>query len=215
MKTLRRPRPTRALSALAATASVVALTLAAPAASQATSSHTAPSAARQQTSTQSETKPTIVLLHGAWADGSSWAGVTKRLHAAGYTVYAAENPLRGVKSDAAYLKSYLSMISGPIVLVGHSYGGMVITNAARNNKNVKALVYVDAYIPAKGDSVSSLTVAEPGSSLAVTDPSTVFTFAPIPHGHGDVDLFVKQDLRRRCRTQEGSGTGVRAATLGR
>lgn len=84
-------------------------------------------------------KPTIVLVHGAWADGSSWAGVTVRLQDDGYTVLAPANPLRDLTTDSAYLSSVLSSISGPIVLVAHSYGGMVMTNAATGNANVKAL----------------------------------------------------------------------------
>lgn len=89
-------------------------------------------------------KPTIVLEHGAWADGSSWSGVVARLQALGYTVDVPPNPLRGLPSDAAYLSDFLSTISGPVVLVGHSYGGMVTSNAAAGSSQVKALVYVDA-----------------------------------------------------------------------
>ena len=112
------------------------------------------------------TKPTIVLVHGAWADASSWDGVTPILQREGYTVDAPPNPLRGLTTDAAYLASYLSTISGPIVLVGHSYGGAVITNAATGNPNVKALVYVDAFAPAAGETLEQLTFAQPGSCLA-------------------------------------------------
>ncbi len=96
------------------------------------------------------TKPTIVLVHGAFADASGWNGVTERLQDKGYKVLAPANPLRGVSADAAYLKNVLSHISGPIVLVGHSYGGVAITNAATGNANVKALVYVAAFAPAQG-----------------------------------------------------------------
>jgi pimeloyl-ACP methyl ester carboxylesterase len=81
-----------------------------------------------------------------------------------------------------------------VVLAGHSYGGFVITNAATGNENIKALVYVDAYIPDKGDTVGQLTAAKPGSVLAVPDPSTVFNSVPIPNGGGDVDLYVKPKL---------------------
>jgi pimeloyl-ACP methyl ester carboxylesterase len=87
-------------------------------------------------------KPTIVLVHGDWADGSSWAAVTENLQRKGFTVDVLANPLRGVNSDASYLRDYLATVSGPIVLVGHSYGGMVITNAATGNPNVKELVYI-------------------------------------------------------------------------
>jgi len=117
-----------------------------------------------------------VLVHGAWADNSSWNAVTERLQARGYTVDAATNPLRGVVTDSAYLTDFLSTISGPIVLVGHSYGGFVITNAATGNPQVKALVYDDAFITAAGDTPRSLSAAKPGSCLAVTDPSTVLNF---------------------------------------
>jgi pimeloyl-ACP methyl ester carboxylesterase len=115
--------------------------------------------------TGSAAKPTIVLEHGAWADGSSWSGVVTRLQNDGYTVDVPPNPLRGVDSDSAYLASYLATVPGPIVLVGHSYGGFVTTNAATGDQNVKALVYVDAYIPAQGDTVNSLTSQFPGSQI--------------------------------------------------
>jgi pimeloyl-ACP methyl ester carboxylesterase len=95
-------------------------------------------------------KPSIVLVHGAWADTSSWDGVIQRLQADGYTVYALPNPLRGLPDDTAYLADFLHTISGPIVLAGHSYGGTVITNAATGDPQVKALVYVDAFAPAQG-----------------------------------------------------------------
>jgi len=110
-------------------------------------------------------KPTIVLVHGAWADSGSWNGIIWRLQLAGYTVYTPPNPLRGVSDDSTYLADFLSTISGPIVLVGHSYGGFAITNAATGNPNVKALVYDDAYIAAQGDTLLGLTTAKPGSCL--------------------------------------------------
>jgi pimeloyl-ACP methyl ester carboxylesterase len=142
---------------------------------------------------QRGTKPTIVLVHGAWADGSSWAAVTSRLQREGFTVDVAPNALRGVTADSEYLAAYLSTITGPIILVGHSYGGMVITDAATGNANVKALVYVDAFIPDLGETVNHLTQAQPGSALAVP-PQTVFNFVPIPNGGGNVDLYVKPEL---------------------
>jgi pimeloyl-ACP methyl ester carboxylesterase len=92
-------------------------------------------------------RPTIVLVHGDWADGSSWSSVIGRLQDKGFTVVAPPNPLRGPAADAPYLASYLRSISGPIVLVAHSYGGFVATNAATGNTNVKALVYIDAFMP--------------------------------------------------------------------
>jgi pimeloyl-ACP methyl ester carboxylesterase len=101
-------------------------------------------------------KPTIVLVHGAWADSSSWDGEISRLRSDGYPVVAPANPLRSLSGDAAYIASVLKTITGPIVLVGHSYGGAVITNAATGNPNVKALVYIDAFVPAQGESVLGL-----------------------------------------------------------
>jgi pimeloyl-ACP methyl ester carboxylesterase len=109
-------------------------------------------------------KPTVVLVHGAFADASSWDNVIKRLQRDGYPVLAPANPLRGVSSDAAYISSFLDTVSGPIVLVGHSYGGAVITNAAVNHPNVKALVYVAAFIPDVGQALTDLTPL-PGSLL--------------------------------------------------
>ncbi|SNY05629.1 Pimeloyl-ACP methyl ester carboxylesterase [Paractinoplanes atraurantiacus] len=112
-------------------------------------------------------KPTIVLVHGAFADASGWNGVLSRLIRSGYPVLAPANPLRGVASDAAYIASILATIEGPIVLVGHSYGGMVITNAAIGNPNVKALVYVAAFAPDAGDSVYALQNKFPGTKLGL------------------------------------------------
>ncbi|WP_326568903.1 alpha/beta hydrolase [Amycolatopsis rhabdoformis] len=130
-------------------------------------------------------KPTVVLVHGAWADGSSWSDVVTRLQRDGYTVAVPPNPLRGVASDSAYLANYLKTITGPIVLVGHSYGGFVITNAATGNKNVQALVYVDAYIPAKGDTLNTLTAQYPGSKVA----PAALNF--VPQSATDIDVYVK------------------------
>jgi pimeloyl-ACP methyl ester carboxylesterase len=135
-------------------------------------------------------KPTVVLVHGAWADGSSWNGVVERLQHDGYTTTVLANPLRGLSIDAHYISDYLSTLTGPIVLVGHSYGGAVITNAATGNPNVVALVYVDAFAPDEGETVLQLAGALPGSALAV-DPTTVFKFVPYPGAPaGDVDLYV-------------------------
>jgi pimeloyl-ACP methyl ester carboxylesterase len=149
--------------------------------------------ATSATATATTAKPTIVLIHGAWADGSSWAAVTARLQRAGYTVHAPPNPLRGLASDSAYVASFLATIKGPIVLVGHSYGGAVITDAATGNPAVKALVYVDAFIPDEGETVLQLAGAKPGSTL--TDPPKAFNFVPYPGAvGGDVDLYVKPSV---------------------
>jgi pimeloyl-ACP methyl ester carboxylesterase len=144
--------------------------------------------------------PTIVLVHGAWADGSSWAGVVQRLQDDGYTVDAPPNPLRGLASDPAYLADFLKTITGPIVLVGHSYGGAVITNAATGNPQVKALVYVDAFIPDQGESLLQLVGARPGSCLTAK-PATVFNFVPYPGApKGDVMLYLKPNVFVSCFT---------------
>src|SRR6266852_1011979 len=98
-------------------------------------------------------KPTVVFIHGAFADATGWSSEVEQLQREGYPVIAPANPLRGVSSDAGYIASVLDTVSGPIVLVGHSYGGVVITNAAamtKNTNHIKALVYIAAYIPDVG-----------------------------------------------------------------
>ncbi len=147
-------------------------------------------------------RPTIVLEHGAWADGSSWSGVVTRLQRDGYTVDVPPDPLRGVASDSAYLASYLATIPGPIVLVGHSYGGFVTTDAATGNANVKALVYVDAYIPAQGETLNSLTAQFPGSQIAPTSLSFV------PSAGGVVDAYVKPAMFRSILGNDLSASQV-------
>ena len=147
----------------------------------------------------SATKPSIVLVHGAWSDGSSWSGVVERLQDQGYTVYVPANPLRGLSSDSDYLARFLASITGPIILVGHSYGGAVITNAATGNLNVKALVYVDAFVPDLGESLASLSSAPtpPGQNPSCLggNPNDVFNFVPI---NGDVDLYIKPSIFPSC-----------------
>jgi pimeloyl-ACP methyl ester carboxylesterase len=138
------------------------------------------------------TNPTIVLVHGAWADGSSWNAVSGPLQARGLTVLTPPNPLRGVASDAAYLASFLAQrTSGPVVLVGHSYGGVVITNAGAAGGDVKALVYVNAFIPAVDESVVQI-LGGSGSALDVPDPTTVLDVAGYPGApEGDAEAFLK------------------------
>jgi pimeloyl-ACP methyl ester carboxylesterase len=130
------------------------------------------------------TKPTIVLVHGDWADGSSWNAVTKRLIDRGYNVVVPPNPLHGPIEDAAYLRSFLETIQGSIVLAAHSYGGFVITNAATGLTNVKALVYIDAFIPDQNDTLFGLV---PDSCLAA-DPTKVFNQVPVA---GGVDIYLR------------------------
>jgi pimeloyl-ACP methyl ester carboxylesterase len=133
-------------------------------------------------------KPTIVLVHGAWADASSWNGELDRLQRDGYVVRAIDNPLRGLTSDAEEVKDFLSTITGPIVLVGHSYGGAVITNAAAGNPNVKALVYVDAAAPDVGETNGQLS----GTTSALSgNPATLFDSEPYA---GAVQYHLKEDI---------------------
>jgi pimeloyl-ACP methyl ester carboxylesterase len=136
--------------------------------------------AHRATATKAQAKPTIVLVHGAWANTASWNGVIGRLQAEGYTVYAPPNPLRSLKGDAQTIADFLKTIKGPIVLVGHSYGGAVVTNAANGISNVKALVYVDAFAPAKRESAFELTAKFPGSVLNSAPPSKVFRSVSFP-----------------------------------
>jgi pimeloyl-ACP methyl ester carboxylesterase len=180
-------RTRKARLALAGGAAVAALAAIPTVALASTGSH-AQAAARGTSS--SAPKPTIVLEHGAWADGSSWSGVVTRLQRDGYTVDVPPNPLRGPDSDSAYLASYLATVPGPVVLVGQSFGGFVITNAATGDANVKALVYVDAYIPAQGDTLNSLTAQFPGSQVT----PTALNFVPSPGGVTDV--YIKPALFR-------------------
>jgi pimeloyl-ACP methyl ester carboxylesterase len=135
-------------------------------------------------------KPTVVLVHGAFADASSWNGVAARLLAHGYPVIAVANPLRGVKSDAAYVASVLDSVRGPIVLVGHSYGGAVISNAATGKSNVKALVYVAAFAPDAGETAAELSGRFPGSTLGAA------LAAPVALPDGGKDLYIQHDKFR-------------------
>ena len=130
-------------------------------------------------------KPTIVLVHGDWADASSWNSVVQRLQRQGFTVVAPPNPLRGPTSDAAYIASFLQTVPGPIVLVAHSYGGFVITNAATGNPNVKALVYIDAFVPDEGQTLVDLAA---GSCV---DPATAVN--AVPSAGGVVDLYLRTE----------------------
>ncbi|GAA1642245.1 alpha/beta fold hydrolase [Actinoplanes couchii] len=147
------------------------------------------------------TKPTIV--HGAWADASSWDAVATRLRAHDFTVLAPPNPLRGVESDAAYLSSFVAQrVSGPVVLAGHSYGGVVISNAAGNAGDVRALVYVNAFIPAEGESIFAI-LGGSGSALDVPDPTTVLDVAGYPGApDGDAEAFLKPETVGRYFAQD-------------
>jgi len=159
-------------------------------------------------------KPTIVLVHGAWADSSSWNAVMTRLRADGYPVRAISDPLQGLTSDSEYVSSYLSTIPGPVVLVGHSYGGAVITNAAaidpKVESRVKSLVYIAGFIPVTGESVGDLAkrspdlpldyTAVPGGTEASIKPANFReTFA------GDVDAVTAANM---AATQRPANTNA-------
>jgi pimeloyl-ACP methyl ester carboxylesterase len=188
VKTIRALQPRRlwliAVSAIVALASLL-IPLAQPA-----SAHTNSTAAP---------KPTIVLVHGAWADSGSWDAVTRNLHSDGYTVYALPNPLQGLAYDSAYLADFLHTISGPIVLVGHSYGGAVITNAATGDAQVKALVYVDAFAPDQGQTLAGLLASIPGSCANPAN-LTVAPFPGAPDGVGDA--YIKQSVFPSCMAND-------------
>ena len=132
------------------------------------------------------TKPTVVLVHGAFAESSSWNRVTTKLLAKGYPVVAVANPLRSVKGDASYLASLLDAIPGPVILVGHSYGGTVITVAATGKGNVKALIYVSGLAPDTGETASALVGKFPGSTLGPT------LAPPVILADGSKDLYILQ-----------------------
>ena len=110
-------------------------------------------------------QPTVVLVHGAFADGSSWNGVIERLQAEGVQVTAPANPLRGISIDSAYIASLLEQIPGPVLAVGHSYAGALITNAATNANNVVGLVYVCAFAPDEGERLGDVSSTSKDSLL--------------------------------------------------
>ncbi|WP_040807821.1 alpha/beta fold hydrolase [Nocardia concava] len=136
------------------------------------------------------TAPTVVLVHGAFADSSSYNGVIEILAAEGIPVLAAANPLRGLTSDAAYIASVVDSIDGPVVLAGHSYGGSVISVAAQGKPEVKALVYLAAFIPAEGESALELTDKFPGSTLG---PTTRPASYPAADGAEATELYIRRD----------------------
>jgi pimeloyl-ACP methyl ester carboxylesterase len=164
--------------------------------------------------------PTIVLVHGAWADSSSWSPVIDRLRDARYPVRAIANPLQGLTSDTAYATSYLDTIDGPKVLVGHSYGGAIITNAATAVPEVKSLVYIAGFIPAKGETIGELaarsTPALPLVSTQVPDGTEVIidpaqfreAFA------GDLDPTTAADLAITQRPANTKAVTVASAVEG-
>jgi len=130
---------------------------------------------------------TVVLVHGAFAESASWNGVIAALQNEGVTAIATPNPLRSVSTDADNVRRAVDAVGGPVLLVGHSYGGAVITEAATESDAVKGLVYVSAFAPEHGETSLGLTDRFPGSTLGET-------VRPIPLGDGTNDLIVDRDL---------------------
>ncbi|MDN5780739.1 MAG: alpha/beta hydrolase [Luteimonas sp.] len=143
--------------------------------------------AQSKEALQPAAKPTIVLVHGAFAESSSWNGVASNLRSRGYPVVAAANPLRSVQGDAAYVETLIHSISGSVVLVGHSYGGSVISNVGNRDHRIKALVYVSAFAPEIGETASGLSTRFPGSTLGSA------LLAPVALPGGGSDLYIQQD----------------------
>ena len=139
------------------------------------------------------TKPTVVLVHGAFADSSSWNGVIAQLRGDGYPVIAGANPLRGLHGDAEFLRSILDSVDGPIVIAGHSYGGSVMSVAADGNPKVRALVYIASFLLDDGESTGELAGKFPGNELGPA-------LRPVPVGGPDGqtvnDLYIQQDRFR-------------------
>lgn len=146
---------------------------------------------------------TIILVHGAWADGSSWNLVAPELRSRGLSVLTPPNLLRGVTTDAPYVTSFVAQrATGPVILVGHSYGGFVITNAAAGAGDVRGLVYVDAFIPDAGETVFQI-LGGSGSALDVPDPTVVLDLVGYPGApEGDVEAFLKPDTVHTAFAQD-------------
>jgi len=188
-------RVTAAISASPATFALITVLMAAAAAI-----FTPPIAAREAAPAQ----PTVVLVHGAFAESSSWEDVVARLLAKGLPVIAAANPLRGVRSDASYIASLVDSIPGPVILVGHSYGGSVITNIAAAKGKVKALVFVAAFAPDVGETAFSLSSKYPGGTLG---PALA---PPVALADGGKDLYIQQ---ARYHDQFAADLPARVAAL--
>ena len=139
------------------------------------------------------TAPTVVLVHGAFAESASWNGVIADLQRRGYTVIAVANPLRGLQEDAAYLRSVLDSLSGPVVVAGHSYGGSVMSEAADGAPGVTALVYVASFNLEVGESTAELAAKFPGGELGPALDPVPF---PLAGGETGTDLYIQQDRFR-------------------
>lgn len=168
------------------------------------------------------TTPTIVLVHGAFGDSGMWAGAIAKLQRQGYTTVAAANPLRGLESDAQYVATITKAVEGPVVLVGHSYAGAIITRAAREASNVQALVYIAAFQPDEGESALENTARFPGAKMGPdTTLVTEYDGAPelrllpehyrdiiagdLPVATTDVLAVTQRPVRQQALTAELSG----------
>jgi pimeloyl-ACP methyl ester carboxylesterase len=175
----------------------------------------APAQAASGTSTSQDRlardkRPTVVLVHGAFADASGWTGAVQRLQDDCYPVVAVANPLRTLAGDAAYLAAVLASITGPIILVGHSYGGAVITNAATGNPNVKALVYIAAFAPDEGETAFALSAG--GTLQDVVASASV----PIPGGGTEVEVWIRpQEFRKAFISEVGPAAALALAATQR
>jgi pimeloyl-ACP methyl ester carboxylesterase len=131
--------------------------------------------------------PTIVLVHGAFDESSSWDAVIGVLLDSGHYVVAAANPLRGIANDAAAVTDVVRAVDGPVVLAAHSYGGAVTSNAPADAREIVGLVYIDAFAPDAGESCFALAGKFPGSMLGQA------TLSPVPRTDGTTDLYIRQD----------------------
>jgi pimeloyl-ACP methyl ester carboxylesterase len=190
-------RGRRLLAIAAALAGLTSAALAANNAAIADTRASGPAAATAAQPTPAKSaKPTVVFVHGGWADSSGWNAEITALKEQGYPVIAPANPLRGLTSDADYVRSVLQTIDGPIVLVGHSYGGAVISNAARDVDNVEALVYIAAFAPDTGETLEQLVTKNPGTHI--TPDALDARPYPLPDGSQGVDLYIKADVFREA-----------------
>jgi pimeloyl-ACP methyl ester carboxylesterase len=152
-------------------------------------------------------KPTIVLVHGAFAESASWDDVIDPLVSAGHPVIAAANPLRSVAADAAAISDLVHTVDGPVVLVGHSYGGSVISNVPADAGEISGLVYVAAFAPEPGETCNSLAEKFPGSTLGDA-------LRPVPRSDGTTDLYIVNERfhGQFCADVPAAQAGRMAAT---
>lgn len=156
----------------------------------------------------SEQSPLVVLVHGAFAESSSWYGVIEQLHGHGVDAVAVANPLRGVRNDATYLRDVIAGLGRPVLLVGHSYGGIVITGAAgAGNPSVVGLVYVAAFAPDDGESAFELSTRKPGSTLG-----EALTAYPVSSGGNELAIRLEVFHEQFCADVSDSVAGLMART---